>query len=223
VVTIVIPAVGIHEEVKRCVDAVFKHTDVPFICVLVVSGMDMGDLDLVPTLYANGVHFILSPRRLECAEATNIGFRYWMWHTKTPYGVYLASDTYVTDKWIKPIIKLHEQNPDFGWVSPASNNGPFHTGCAVFTQHAVAVVGFFDEQFKVAFIDDDYYWRFRKAGFKPHGCSVSYVEHPESQVTVRKVYGDKVEEQFRKDQKLFMAKWGRVGTNWNEIPTEAPR
>lgn len=217
-VSIVVTAVNQLDCLSKCVECVRKHTDIDHELIIVADASEDDTLKFLINQYARGARLVLNPELQGCARGYNQGMKV----ARGRYISLLSSDSYVTGGWLEPLINMLERHPKYGWVSARSPHSNFNPVSSLFPREVLDKVGGWDEDMVggVGFDDDMFYYNFKKAGFEPHGCLDSFVDHPpQGMTTIRAIFKDKVHEGFLRNQRIFFRKTGQRGTNWAAIPT----
>ena len=218
-VSIIVTCVNQLGSLRKCIECVHKYTDIDHELIIVADASEDDTLEFLINEYARGARLVLNPELQGCARGFNQGIKV----ARGRYIALLSSDSYVTEGWLEPLINMLERHPEYGWVSARSLHSNFNPVSSLLSREVIDKVGYWDEELcgGVGFEDDDYYVRLLKAGYNPHGCKASFVDHPpQGMTTIRAIFKEKTAEGFRRNQQIFERKYGRSGTNWAAIPCE---
>lgn len=221
-VSVVIPMLNNVAITQKCLDAVRANTPTIYELILVADDSTPETCEwLMKQHLEHGVRLVLDWERNNFSGAVNMGIKV----AKAPYVAIITNDVYVEPGWLEPLLLALKFNPQFGWVTsriiqPDNAWRPFNIACCLLSREAIDKVGLLDEAFKAGkgHEDDDWYWRFLKAGYKPTGIFESVASHPEAESTFKAEHKDRVEQMHKTNQQIFYQKWGFVGTVWGNIP-----
>ena len=124
-VDIIICVHNAYEDVKRCIESVFKFTMEPFRVILIDDGSGGQTKNYLASLPAK--HPDIKLFRNEYASgytrAANKGLRF----SDAEYCVLLNSDTIVTKDWLDKMIKCQKSGDSIGIVGPLSNTASWQS------------------------------------------------------------------------------------------------
>lgn len=224
-VSVVICCVDMLEPTRKCVESVLENTPSPFEIIIVAQCCGPETINWLSRLKANGlIELLMSPIPLGAATALNYGI-------KAAIGDYIftmSNSSVVKKGWLYPLLDTLRNHPEYGWVSGGHvRQGvvmSFSAG-ALFSKKAFYDAGLYDEDYSngIGFDDDDLLRRFWKAGYKPHAIkeSATYRES-EGGSTYKMLYGDDMPVLFKKNQEIFLRKWGETGTDWEKVAEISP-
>jgi len=211
------------EVTQRCLDHIRANTPPIYELILVADDSTPETLSWLMGQHMYGARLVLNRERQNFSGAVNMGIKV----SRGRYIAIVTNDVYVRPRWLEPLIQALKQMPALGWVSaqivqPDGVFRPFNIACCLIDREAIERAGLLDEAFRQGkgFEDDDWYWRFLKVGYRPHGVRQSVADHPETETTFRSFHDkDRLLELSRKGQEIFYSKWGFMGTNWLAIPS----
>jgi GT2 family glycosyltransferase/glycosyltransferase involved in cell wall biosynthesis/predicted O-methyltransferase YrrM len=106
------------EDVKRCLESVLRHTNLPYFLLLIDDGSDEPTRDYLRAFASeHRAQLLRNDQALGYTIAANQGLR----RTRADYVVLLNSDTRVTPEWLERLIACAAAEDDIGLVGPLSN------------------------------------------------------------------------------------------------------
>lgn len=180
--SLVIPVHNQIEYTRRCLDSIFRWTDIPFEVIIVDNASTDGTTDYLPTVPAK---VITNERNLGCAKAWNQGVQA---SSGEVIGI-LNNDIVVTPGWLSGLLEFMRRG-GYGLVSPSAREGPLDYGledyaagftrqcagavrsdlywaCTVIDRRVFDDIGLFDEAFIFGGCEDvDFHWRALQAGWQ---------------------------------------------------------
>ena len=166
-ISIIIPCY--HKELRhysltvRCLEHLRKHTKVPFELILIEN------INKWVANEGNSYLWFKEPKTF--AENANIGLKL----AKTEYICMLNNDVFVPEGWLEGILKCFDDplcgiatcdSTQYGRATEDKIVEWFFGAIWVMKRKVFNSVGFFDESFKHAFDDADYWVRVYEAGYK---------------------------------------------------------
>ncbi len=228
--SLVIPVHNQIEYTRRCLDSIFRWTDIPFEVIIVDNASTDETTEYLPTVPAK---VITNERNLGCAKAWNQGVQA---SSGEVIGI-LNNDIVVTPGWLSGLLEFMRRG-GYGLVSPSAREGPLDYGledyaagftrqcagavrsdlywaCTVIDRRVFDDIGLFDEAFIFGGCEDvDFHWRALQAGWQA-AMTGSVLIHHFSMVTQDAI---KKKEETRyplANLAHFKAKWNRtVRGNW---------
>ena len=210
------------ELLKKCVESLFKYTDVPCHLIIVDNASNPETQTYLKTLKSTPwvrITVDFNPVNEGFSKGMNRGMK----QSQAPYVCLLNNDTEVSPHWLSRILNILDSNPQIGVLNPNSNIfGSPNTSqeipflemglcigfCMFIRREVIQKIGYLDSETydRFFFEDSDYCKRAKKAGYLCALALNSYVHHAEHQSVNR--LGTK-EEIFRKNQLIFYQKWGK--------------
>lgn len=112
------------EDVRRCLDSVFRHTAPPFRLIVVDDGSGPETRDFLQEYLQTRPGLLLrNEQALGYTHAANMGMR----AAEAPYLVLLNSDTIVSEQWLERLVQCMESDPAVGIVGPLSNTASWQS------------------------------------------------------------------------------------------------
>ncbi len=240
VCTLVVPVHNQLEYTRRCLESVFRHTDVPYDLVVVDNGSRDGTAAFLAGLRQRPVprrrryEVLTNPVNAGVAPAWNQGLR--AARPGVPVA-FLNNDIVVTPGWLRAVLGFLTEHLEAGIAGPHVVDGPearpdldawaaryaaehrervddgFHGCCFVLTPRLIERVGAFDERFEVGIWEDvDYCHRARLAGFSPRVTHRAVIHHFGNR-TISEVTAEQAGRNlYRENMDRFAEKWGiRLG------------
>ena len=219
-VSIIVPCVNLPEITKKCLEFIMENTPKIYELIVVAQSSNEETIRMLAEQHMkNKVKVLFCPEKEGFAGAVNLGIKI----SKGKYIAIITNDVFVHPNWLEPLLKTLKEHPEYGWVSaqilqPDGMPRYFNIACSLISRTAIEKVGLLDERFNEGkgFEDDDWYWRFLKAGYKPHGVIASKADHPMPESTYAKE--GNLEEKHEINRQKFYEKWGFYGTDWSKIP-----
>lgn len=210
------------EVTQKCLTHIRNCTPEIYEIIIVADDSTPQTLWWLVDQHLQGVRLVLNRERMNFSGAVNMGIKV----ARGRYIAIITNDVYVRAGWLEPLLVALKVQPQYGWVASRLVQKdqalrPFNIACCLIDKEALEKVGLLDEAFRAGkgFEDDDWYWRFLKAGYKPHGVYQSIVDSPEAETTFGSTYNkDRLQEMHRTNQEVFYQKWGFVGTVWGAVP-----
>jgi GT2 family glycosyltransferase len=228
--SIVIPALGDGARLKRCLDAVRRHTPGPHEVLVVDNGA--GSTDLLAR--EKGVKRVRGAKDLFFAGGANLGLR----AARGRYLVLLSAGAVVTPRWLELLVRRVKRDPSVGLAGPYTNRAegaqrvarPGYKGlagldafarewtrrhaggrlypprlsgsCLLIRRETLAAAGLLDERFGPGGLaDDDYCLRVRQAGWRLLLAEEVYVHDDGGEVPAAALR--------RRSRALLAEKWSR--------------
>ncbi len=226
------------ESVLRCVEAVRRHTRVPYELILVDNGSEDGSPQALQVLENASTKVILLARNLGFPGGANRGIA----TTSGGAVCLLNSDTVVTPGWQGSLFSLMKRT-GAGMVGPYTNRAkgrqrrklwwgryppPFRRTrevdylsffCVLISREVLDRVGLLDERFGLGtFEDDDYCRRARAAGFHLLIDGRSWVWHDAHATFQANRLGHQIIQE--RNQKVFQEKWERKEAGSSKVVTD---
>lgn len=104
-ITIVVVLRDRFSTTERCLDAILKHTDIPFDLLVVLGGTPVKIQTELSARYKDKANFIFEPEILNPGQFRNIGLR----TAKTRLAVLMDNDVYVRPGWIRPLLRCQKE------------------------------------------------------------------------------------------------------------------
>ncbi len=124
VVDIIVCVHNALEDVKECLESIYKKTDVPFRLIVVDDGSERETKDyLSQKAVDKGFILLRNDKARGYTCAANQGLK----ASKTGYCILLNSDTIVTRGWVKKLIECATVDKKTGIVGPLSNAASWQT------------------------------------------------------------------------------------------------
>lgn len=233
--TLVMPVYNRLEYTRRCLESVFRHTDVPYDLVVVDNGSRDGTGAFLaglgrPSPRLERLEVVTNPANAGVAPAWNQGIR--AARPGRPVAL-LNNDVVVTPGWLRAVLGFLAEHPEAGIAGPHVTDGPelpagydawaagyvaenrgrvddgFHGCCFLLTPEVIDRVGAFDERFQVGIWEDvDYCHRARLAGFSPKVTHRAVVHHFGNR-TISEVAAEQAGRNlYRENMDRFTEKWG---------------
>ena len=225
-VSLIVTCVDMLELTKKCVELIKQHTPPVYELIIVC---DRPSKEMTEWLVKDEeiLKFHENPDPVGTPVARNIGIKM----AEGEYIGFVDNDVSVTEGWFTPLLETLKAKPHYGWVASKMMRGDLVMNFGVvsatlFTREAINKVGLFDERFSqgVGWEDNDYLLRFWRAGYFPHGVAKSVVYHPPEPMTLKMLHGEKKQERFFANLKLFNEKWGVEAADafefWTKVPVE---
>jgi GT2 family glycosyltransferase len=112
------------EDVKRCVQSIFRATVTPFRLILVDDGSDEGTNKYLQSIASmTGAAFFRNDKAKGYTYAANMGLR----ASESEYCVLLNSDTEVTFGWLDNMVRYMQLDSACGMVGPLSNTASWQS------------------------------------------------------------------------------------------------
>jgi N-acetylglucosaminyl-diphospho-decaprenol L-rhamnosyltransferase len=231
-ISLVIPLYNQLHYTKQCVEAIRRHTALPYELILVDNASTDGTRDFLRSIDAT---VITNGKNLGCAKAWNQGVRA---SHGSVIGI-LNNDIIVTKEWLESLVQFMERT-NHGIVSPAAREGPLnydldsyavefvrscrratrrelYGACLLIKRDVFDRVGLFDEAFAYGGCEDiDFFWRAKAAGFSV-GTTGSVLIHHFSMVTQDAIKRSETKAYPAENLAHFKKKWNRsVRGSWAE-------
>ena len=113
--TIIVLALNQAEKTVKCVESIYKHTDVPFKLILIDNGSSEDEAILISNSIRGKENAILirNSKNLGFQRGVNQGLKL----TEGYYCCLLNNDTEVTDGWLRKLISHLDKEPALGCIS----------------------------------------------------------------------------------------------------------
>jgi len=190
--------------------------------LLITDRPDPQEIELLQDFQAGNLEFpiyiLINPFIAGIGKALNQGFKL----AKGKYIFILEENIFINKDTVLLLLKALKKFPEIGWISVRQretfNINTFTPMCSLIERKLVLELEGWDENFKVAYDDTDFYFRIVKKGFTPKGIKEHAVSHPESQ-TWR--YKDPLRIKYiQEDYKRFIEKHGEKAKHfqWLFVP-----
>ncbi len=231
-ISLVIPLYNQLHYTKQCVEAIRRHTTLPYELILVDNASTDGTREYLRSIEAT---VITNEKNLGCAKAWNQGV---LASRGSVIGI-LNNDIVVTNGWLEGLLRFMERTKH-GIVSPAAREGrlnydldayaveyirscrdavrtELYGACFLVNRTVFDRIGLFDEAFAYGGCEDiDFLWRARAAGFSV-GMTGSVLVHHFSMVTQDAIKQTDAKAYPAENLAHFQKKWNRtVRGNWAE-------
>lgn len=232
-ISLVIPVYNQLHYTKQCVEAIQRHTTIPYELILVDNASSDGTHEYLRTLKAT---IISNEKNLGCAKAWNQGIR----ASGGTMVAILNNDIVVTPGWLERLVAFMEAT-GHGLVSPsaregkldydligyaqefvrkcagATREGAMYAACMLIRRDVFERIGMFDEGFSYGGCEDtDFLWRMKQAGFSV-AMTGSVLIHHFSMVTQDAIKQSDEKAYPAENLAHFKKKWNRtVRGNWAE-------
>ncbi|MBW7459181.1 glycosyltransferase family 2 protein, partial [Paenibacillus sepulcri] len=114
--SIIIPSYNQVEYLKKCIESIGEHTDLPYEIIVVDNASDDGTAEFLRKTDSAVRYRVLESNR-GFAGAVNIG----MMMAKGTTMLLLNNDTIVTERWLSNMLKCLDSDPKIGMVGPVTN------------------------------------------------------------------------------------------------------
>jgi len=117
---IVIPVWDQLEVTKACIDSIIRHTNYPYMLVMIDNGSNRETEDYLKYLKEErgaGMLLIRNSENLGFVKAVNQGIA----ASNAPYLCIMNNDTIAAAGWLKELVDVIESDPSIGLVNPSSN------------------------------------------------------------------------------------------------------
>ncbi len=209
VVSIVIATLGRHPYLKRCLEGIREHSDVPHEVVLVTTAENRNALIQEGIGTEPETRFVLEDKPNGCVRAYNLGFKSAI--PVSDFIVHLNDDCEVTPRWLSigidyiagkdAMLAYFYRDPNYDKPTINSVWGMLYANYGLIPKSFMQELGVWDERFTHYSADPDFSLRVWYAG---HGV----IATPDAQIIHHYVQdGIRKEELREPDSERLKAKW----------------
>jgi len=222
------------ELTQRCLNSVLKYFNNKDRLIIVDNGSDEKTEDYLERFKSSNSDIAIDIKKLVpnkgYIKAVNAGLEKF----DAEFVCLLSNDTVVTEGWLDRMIDIMRANSDIGVMNPQSSNFGLYPGkrediedvamklkekqckfketsaclgfCMLIRRQVIEKIGYLDEVYgKGYFEDTDFSRKAMANGFRCAIAQDSYVWHREHST----FKSEEIEEQFKKNKKIFQSRWGR--------------